>query len=298
MQNVQVRNEGLAVLAWNITATTLSGGDWLTVGPLEGATEAANPATVDVQVNPVGLAAGAYFGLVEVAAPDAASSPQFVTVVLDVRLADQNPGPIITPASLIFSAVQGEDAPPAQAFEISNPPGQPMPFTLEAVTLTGGQWLGPAAADGMILPGDPTPIAVEVLPAELAPGTYHGSLRMLLGGEFNRAVDVVLVVTPGEELSLKPAPVLGINCMRTQVTPVFTLLGGTSPVPAGWPTSIEVAVVDDCGVEMNQGTVVVDFSGVSSPSLALSSSGGGLWTSTWNVPSVEAQAAASPSLSR
>ena len=245
-QSFQVLNDGLGVMPWNIGATTLAGGNWPAVTPPIGVSEPSRPATVDVQVNTQGLTPQAYYGLLEVAAPDAASSPQFVTLVLNLLPPDRDPGPIVMPLGLIFATPPGGPALPSQSVRISNLAPQPLPFTVQALTLSGGAWLGPVSAEGTVAPGESAAISVEVVPGELAPGVYRGLLRLLFNGEQSRTVDVVLVVVPASMASAKPTPVFQDGCTRTELAPVFRLLGGTSPIPAGWPASIEVDVTDDC----------------------------------------------------
>ena len=285
-QSFQVLNDGWGVMPWNIGVTTLAGGNWPAVTPPTGVSESSRPATVDMQVNTQGLTPRAYYGLLEVATPDAANSPQFVTLVLNLLPSDRDPGPIVMPLGLIFATPPGGPAPPSQSVRISNLTPQPLPFTVQALTLSGGAWLGPVSAEGTVVPGESAAISVEVVPGELAPGIYRGLLRLLFDGELSRTVDVVLVVVPASTAGAKPTPVFQDGCNRTELAPVFRLLGGTSPIPAGWPTSIEVDVADDCGAKLEQGSVIADFSNVSSPSLALGHSGSGLWTATWNVPAV------------
>ena len=291
-QSFQVLNDGLGVMPWNIGVTTLAGGNWPAVTPSTGVSEPSRPATVDVQVNTQGLTPRAYYGLLEVAAPDAANSPQFVTLVLNLLPSDRDPGPIVMPLGLIFATPPGGPAPPSQSVRISNLASQPLPFTVQALTLNGGAWLGPVSAERTVAPGGSAAISVEVVPGELAPAIYRGLLRLLFDGELSRTVDVVLVVVPASTASAKPAPVFQDGCNRTELAPVFRLLGGTSPIPAGWPASIEVDVADDCGAKLEQGSVIADFSNVSSPSLALGHAGSGLWAATWNVPALDARSMA------
>ena len=154
--------------------------------------------------------------------------------------------------------------------------------------MTGDGWLAPTTAEGIVSPGEPTNIGVEVLPEGLDGGIYRGLLRLQFDGELSRTVEVLLVVSPGAGTSLNsPARVSQGACSRTEIAPVFKVLGGTSPIPAGWPTSFEVEVVDNCAGKMTAGSVVVDFSNIASPSLALGHTGSGLWTATWNVPALD-----------
>ena len=291
VQNIQVLNGGLGVMGWNIGVSTLSGGSWLGVNPLEGASAPSDPATVDVRVNPRGLAPGPYYGLAEVAAPVAANSPQLTTVVLNVLLPGGAPGPIIRPLGLFFAAEPGGAAPPPQAVDIFNVTSQPMSFALQAVTLNGIGWLGPAMAEGTAAPGGPTAIGVEVDASELGTGIHRGLLRFVFDGTLARTVEVVLAVAPGAAAALKPPDRISQDrisqegCSRTEIAPVFKVLGSTTPISAGWPASIEVEVADNCATKMTEGSVVVEFANIASTSLALVHTSSGLWTDTWNVPS-------------
>ena len=292
VQNLDIFNDGLGVMAWEIRAETVSGGDWLRVTPQQGASEPSVPATVDVAVSAQGLTPGAYYGLLEVAAPDAANSPRHTTVVLNLLEGDQDPGPIVDPRGLIFASTPADPAPSPQSFRISNLTNRSIAFTLQGLTLTGGGWLAPTAAQGVVGPGEPRNIGVQVQPEGLGAGIYRGVLRLQFDGGLSRTVEVLLVVSPEAVTSLKPpAGVPQGACSRTEVAPLFKVLGGTSPIPAGWPAAIEVEVVDNCANMMTDGSVVVDFASIASPSLALGHAGSGLWTATWNVP-----AAGSPSM--
>ena len=288
VQNLGVLNDGLGVMVWDIGSDTLSGGDWLTVTPLADSSEPSVPAIVDVAISSQGLAPGAYYGLLEVASPDAANSPQLTTVVLNLLEGDQDPGPIIDPRGLIFASVPADPAPSPQSFRISNLTNRSIDFTVRGLTLTGDGWLAPTTAEGIVSPGEPTNIGVEVLPEGLDAGIYRGWLRLQFDDELARTVEVLLVVAPGAGTSLNsPTRVSQGACSRTEIAPVFKVLGGISPIPAGWPTSFEVEVVDNCAGKMTEGSVVVDFSNIASPSLALGHTGLGLWTATWNVPALD-----------
>src|SRR5579871_1578842 len=82
-QTFQVQNSFSSTLGFTATATTLSGGNWLSVSPSSGA----SPATVTVTVNSNGLAKGVYQGAVTIAAlasSNAINSPQTVQIALAV----------------------------------------------------------------------------------------------------------------------------------------------------------------------------------------------------------------------
>jgi len=286
VQNLRVFNDGIGMMPWDFRSDTLSGGDWLSVTPATGASEPSFPATVDVAINSQGLSPGVYYGLLEVAAPNAANSPRFTTVVLNLLAGDQDPGPIVDPRGLIFASVPEDPAPSPQSFQILNLNNRSIPFTLRGLMLTGDGWLSPTTAEGFIKPAEPVNIGVAVFSDGLAAGIYRGLLALQFDGELTRTVQVVLAVSQEVQVSLKPsARVSQGACSRAELAPVFKVLGGTSPIPAGWPANIEVEVIDNCADKMADGSVVVDFTNISSPSLALAHLGSGLWGATWNVPS-------------
>ncbi|HLP59689.1 MAG TPA: hypothetical protein VK186_12695, partial [Candidatus Deferrimicrobium sp.] len=84
-QDVSVHNEGTGTLHWN--ATTDAG--WLTVSLQAGE----GNGTMSVKVNPVGLSAGMYDGIVTITDPQAYNGPQEVNVTLKVFPNESLPPP-------------------------------------------------------------------------------------------------------------------------------------------------------------------------------------------------------------
>src|SRR5437016_2990230 len=77
LDNLMLANTGSGTLSWNVSD---SGGSWLDVTPRSGRT----PAQVQVQLNPAGLDAGEYHGVIVVSAAQAVGSPARVPVDLVV----------------------------------------------------------------------------------------------------------------------------------------------------------------------------------------------------------------------
>ncbi len=289
----RVLNGGLGLAVWRAVASVLGGRNWLSLTLDNGSSSASTSSLVGVQVDPSELDPGVYYGVVEVAAPEAASSPQFVTVVLNLLPAESKPGPTVVPSGLVFS--NRLDAPAqtsAQQVQILNLTASPISFTSSVSTTDGGDWLERSPSEGTVVSSQPTTVEVAVDPGGLAPGIYRGVVDFSFDDDSTRSVNVVLSVVPGDAVSLQRISGAKNGCTRSEVAPVFRTLGGTSPIPAAWPASIEVEVVDDCGLPMTQGSAIVDFTNISSPSLALAPSGDGLWTATWTVPNVTEQSMA------
>ena len=269
----RVLNRGLGVMTWNTKVLTAGGGDWLTAEPESGSSDESQATPVRVRVDPTGLAAGSYYGVVEVTAPDAANSPRIVTVVLNLEPAASGTRLVVRPVGLIFVAKRDEGAPEPQQVLLANVSLAGIPFSAQVSTLTGDGWLSATEAvgsEGVVQPGEPVVLDVEVDPTGLDPGIYKGLLLLSLADGLSRAVDVALVVADQAEpavpktssietAELTVAGPSGAGCVRTELAPVLSLLGGTLTVPASWPTSVEVDVVDNCGANMEQGSVVLDF---------------------------------------
>jgi uncharacterized protein (TIGR03437 family) len=100
---------------------------------------------------------------------------------------------------------------------------------------------------------------------------------------FVRHIEIVLIVIPGSGSSASRLSneAASSACTPAKLVPVFTQLGAGFQVSAGWPTALEVTVVDDCGTRMTQGSVVTGFS-TGDPAISLTSLKDGRWTGTWN----------------
>src|ERR1035437_8022952 len=84
-QNFGILNTGQGSMSWTATATTLSGGNWLQISPSNRTVQRPylDVSLVTVSIDPSTLAAGTYYGRIQVAAT-AANTPQVMTVILTV----------------------------------------------------------------------------------------------------------------------------------------------------------------------------------------------------------------------
>lgn len=288
-QNLDILNTGAGQMPWTISASTVTGGPWLSVFPQVGQTDAASPIVPQVRVNvdPQGLKAGTYYGTVKISSTGATNDPQFVSVIFTVLPAGSNLGPIVQPAGMIFSAVAGAEPPGSQTITIQSTSSNPLTFTSGRVTASGGNWIQSLPENGNITQTQPVRIVVQPLTKDLGPGVYRGSLTLSFSDGNTRTIALLLVVVPGG--STLPGATQGgrfsaldgaTGCQPTTLAPVFTGLSSGSSIPTGYPGYLVVKVVDDCAAPMTTGGVTVTFSNGDTP-VGLTSLKDGSWAGTW-----------------
>jgi uncharacterized protein (TIGR03437 family) len=179
-QGVSVGSSGTA-LTFSTSATTASGGNWLSVTPTSGTT----PANLSISVNRSGLATGVYSGNVTISATGASNSPQSISVTLTVTSAATIS---ISPSLLNFAYQSGGNPPQAQAVTVSATSAAA--FT---ATASGGSWLAVNPTSG----ATPANLSVSASPAGLNPGIYNGTITVTgtNGAQGTLIVNVILTVT-------------------------------------------------------------------------------------------------------
>ncbi len=284
-RSFRVLNGTAAPLPFTVTASTVSGGAWLSVSPVSGSSDPSQaPPTIDVSVNPANLARGDYYGQVQVA-PPAPNSPQSVTVVLNVVAPNVNPGPVVEPTGLVFVGVAGGAAPSPQTTRITNLTSRPTAFVATPSFAGTQNWYTAGPVTGNVAPGQP--VAIQVSPnAGLASGVYRGALPIDFPQDAtSRVVDLLLVVVstlpPAAEKQDASQRTTSHGCQATRLLPVSTLLGRNFNSPVSWPVPIEAIVVDDCGALLRNGSVIASFSN-GDPPLPLLSDRTSRWSGTWN----------------
>jgi uncharacterized protein (TIGR03437 family) len=284
-QFFNILNTGRGQMSWTVQSSTLSGGSWLSVFPGSGLSDAdsALVPTVRLDVNPKNLTPGTYVATIQVTAPGADNSPQFVSVFLNVLPPGSNIGPIVQPSALVFSAVAGGEAPGSQAVLVQSLSTNPITFTAGRVTSNGKDLVTILPGDGTITSAQPQRLVIQPKITGLAPGIYRGTLTLSFSDGNTRNIAIVLViVSSGGSRSSSPESLAQAQagCAPTTLAPVFTLLLDGFNVPVGFPGQVAVKVIDDCANLMTSGNVAVSFSNGDSP-IRLDSLKDGSWTQTW-----------------
>ncbi len=276
----EVINTGRGVVNWSVSTSTLSGGNnWLVVTPVAGATDAAAAAvpSVEVSVRQAGLAPGVYYGLVRVDAPDAANTPQVVTVFLEVLPAGSDPGPIVEPAELVFTGVAGR-SPGSQDVFVYNIAQNPKTYRSKGV-LTGAR-LENLPGDSTLAVNRANRVIVQPFVSELPAGVHTGTLSLQFSDGRVRSVRVRVILTGAASLTEGRGAAIDAGCTPTRLLPAVTSLSPSGAVTVGWPVPVTAEVRDDCGRPHEQGAVVVSFSN-GDPPIALESLKQGRWSATW-----------------
>jgi uncharacterized protein (TIGR03437 family) len=165
-------------------------------------------ATINITANPTGLAPGTYSGTVTVAS----SSPAQSIVVPVTMTITAVPQTILIPQTgLTFFTVQDGGQPPPQFFSILNTGVGQMPFTVNASTLSGGDWLYSFPSNGTSDAASPIvpQIRIDVDPTGLAADIYYGTVQASAPGADNnpQSVSVILnVLPPGSNIGALVQP--------------------------------------------------------------------------------------------
>ncbi|HLJ44405.1 MAG TPA: hypothetical protein VKU01_00270 [Bryobacteraceae bacterium] len=157
-----------------VTASTSSGGNWLTIAP--GCCNLSTPQSVTVTVTtPADMAVGSYPGQVVVTTSGA-------TLTIPVTLA------VVATTNPLFDTIQGQasflmptggNAPPSQSVEIRNGGAGVLNWNLSKSTSDGGNWLNVSATSGTA----PSIVNVSVTPGNLpggglTAGSYTGQILL------------------------------------------------------------------------------------------------------------------------
>jgi len=171
-------------LVYYTSVLTADGSKWLTVTPDIGST----PSSLTVSINPQGLAAGLYYGLIGISDPGAITPSSYVPVMLQVST-----GPMLNIPSqtIVLSAQEGIGGTDTGSLVVQSNGGS-YPFH---VVTSGGLWLTANPIDGY------TNYSVNVVASASGQsvGYYLGVVSVSINGAPESVVNVpvVFTVNPG-----------------------------------------------------------------------------------------------------
>ena len=276
-QSFGILNSGQGSMPWTATVSSLpTGSSWLSIDQQSGtvATPFTDVSFINVSVNPAGLAAGDYYGSIQVKS-NAANSPQQVTVILTVLPAGTSPGPEVRPSGVIFTGAAGA-SPGSQDVLVGNPKAQADTYISGGI----GKGFSYLPATAALPPGQP--LTVRVFPdfTSLAPGEIdRGTITLQFSDGTPRTISVLTVVAPGSSGGGSTRAEDQQGCTTLLIQPT-NLTDPSSSVTVGQPAALEVKVADSCGHLITQAAVTAGFSN-RDPVVNLVHVGGGKWTGTW-----------------
>jgi uncharacterized protein (TIGR03437 family) len=264
-------NTGGGSVSFTDTATTSSGGSWLSISPANGTATPSSSASLTVTAAPGSLAPGTYSGAVTITGGSRSIS-------VPVTLSVSSPAAIIlvSQSALSFTAVAQGGVPLPQKFGILNVGQGSMSWTATVTTLSGGNWLQISLSNDTLQRPylDVSMVTVSIDPSTLGAGTYYGRIQVAApAANTPQVMTVILTVLPAG-LSLGP-----------QMFPaglIFTGVAGVTPGsqdvqignPTGTVNSYQSALIGtgfsflptNASIQPNQPTTVrvfPDFSNLS-----------------------------------
>lgn len=233
------------------TWTASGNASWIIVSPSTGAI-AREKDQITVGVNASGLAAGSYSGVVNIVIGGNQSSVVPVTLVVSggtatttsvntISTTTSTPSISLSPASLSFSGTAGGAAPVAQTFNISNPAGGTLTWTLTE----SASWLGLNIANGTTTT-EIDAISASISTSGLAAGTYSTAITISASGASNSPQTIPVSLTLTAPTTNGTASLTWDPSTDTSVAG-YNLYVGTQPgvyglpVPVGLNTSYTAA---------------------------------------------------------
>lgn len=312
-QTVQIANSGVGTLT-GLTATTSvtgSGPNWLHAAIAPGFASG-EQAEATISVNPGSLPAGLYYGQVAFSLPSAANSPQSISVQMVVNT---GPLPTFQPAAAQIQLNGDSNSgvytiPSPVRVVLTNPGTVPLNFTAALNNLglpdSLAPWFTFTPPSGTVGAGGTVVLTLnlsDTCTAALATcaGNAWDQCCALLAVTFPQLnytytlVTTLIVGGTSSAPTIPPwgtpppgAPPLPVNkpravpgaCTPNGLEPWFTSIPLFFQASVGQPVPLEVLIVDNCGNNLNTGTVIATFSS-NDPEVSLNPEGNGLWAATW-----------------
>lgn len=293
-QSFTVSNGGAGSVAWTAQTQLVpnsqlpSGTNWLSVSQASGSSIGGQPgASLLVSANPAGLAAGQYYGSVNISATGASNSPQTLTVLLNVLPAGQSgTGVTVSSGGAVLLGVAGTGTAQKQLTLFNLSTGS---TTFKStVTVTGSNtWLSVSPASGNLASGSNT-ISLQADFSNLIGGLQTGSVTLSFGDGSSALVQVIAIVKSAPTgASVRRPAAASATCAGGNpgsLISVFDQPLGQAVLQTGVAASVQVEIFDDCGNPVTAsggGTAQVTFSS-GDPALTLNDTGLGVWQGTWN----------------
>ena len=234
-QTVTFSKNSIVTKSWTASGNT----SWITVSPSTG-TISREKDQITVNVNASGLAGGTYNGTVNIAIGGQISVVS-VTLVVSGGTATPTstsgsttptPSILLNPPSLSFSGTAGGAMPLAQTFNIANPTGGTLTWTLNE----SAAWLGLNVTSGTTTT-EVDGISASVSTTGLAAGTYSTAITVTASGSTNSPQTIPVILTLGAPTTNGTASLTWQPSTDTNLAK-YNLYMGTQPGIYGPPVSV------------------------------------------------------------
>jgi uncharacterized protein (TIGR03437 family) len=258
VQSITVSSaSGSAPVAFTVTASTSSGGNWLSTSAN---TSNTTPTTLSVTANPSGLSAGTYNG--NLAIQPTGGAVVNVPVTLTITAA---PTVAATPTTLSFTYRAGDAAPAPQPVSVT---GNGLSYTATAAST--GNWLSVSPTAGTA----PGTVNVSVNGSSLSAGSYTGTVTIAgaNGATGTTTVTVSLTVTVPLPTITKVTNAASYVTGSLSPGEIITLFAGDPAHPIGPATPVGLTLDSTGKVATTLGGVQVLISGFAAPMIYASAS--------------------------
>lgn len=184
MQSVTISNFSTLAATFSASASTNSGGNWLSVSPATGSAASFGSGSIVVSADPSHLSPGTYSGTVSITLGSQQTAVSVVAVVTS-----NQPTLEISQTGLTFEAVVGGGVTGAGTISVVNTGGGTLNYSASASTTSGSNWLSVSPSSGSATAANAGSVTVSVNPG--------GSQSGLITARFN---------SPRRELRLKRRP--------------------------------------------------------------------------------------------
>jgi uncharacterized protein (TIGR03437 family) len=227
-----------ATLPFSAAVTTQTGGPWLVLSPLGGAT----PADLTVSVSQsslVSLTYGTYSATITISAPNASNPTVTIPVTLNISTA---PFLNVTPASLSFTVQPGGALPQAQNLSIAGTSTN-ISFTAAANTAAAPIWLSVTPTSGVTAPTASVAVSLNANAQTLLPGTYNGSITVNAPSAATPVITIPVTLTVSNTPALIASPsALSFNFQTGRSSPnPQTVLVSSSGIPTQYSVTSTTA---------------------------------------------------------
>ncbi len=294
-QDIRVLNFGDAGTTINWTADLLRGSEWLLIATPTGTSIPGQPGilTLAPSANIPNLPEGPRYALVRVSAPGVANSPQYFTGVLDLQPAASLPLPDPIPQGLVFVATPNALQPTPSSVTVWTNSNTAVPFQAATSTDTGGNWLSVSPTSSTSISAAPGRLSVSANATGLRAGIYTGDVNISMSGTL-RTVNVTLILntstaTTPPNLNAPPPENTAVGC--TPAALGLTQVGSQNNfvIPAGWPATLIVKMLNDCGDLVPDGSLVASFSNGDPPLVLVGDRATSSYAATWQPSRVTPQ---------